>query len=260
MNYQKNSMKEDTASKWQAKKLFFSLLGIALLFLTWLLYFTHPFWEAADAAFYHFVNGFIKKSTYWQNFWAISNHSITDWFHDLVMLFFFVAYIARKSEKSYAKKIVELVFFAAVVTFTVLFINRFLCLDVLEIKRKSPTMIYELSTHLSQKVTWLKIKDKSVVTFPGDHGTTALLFTLFTFHLMGKRAGILALLYNFYWQLPRLVTGCHWLTDIIMGSFVISTFMTSICIYTPLKESVTDLLSRPFDRKRKEESLDLKSS
>lgn len=260
MNYAKTTMQEQTVPKWQTKKLLLTLVGLAVLFLSWLLYYTHPFWEAADIAFFNFVNGFIAKSPFWQNFWAISNHNLTDWFHDIVMLCFFVAYITKKSDKTVAKKIAEIVFFGALVAFTVLFINRYLCLDFFEIKRKSPTMVYELSTHLSHKVTWLKIKDNSVVTFPGDHATVALLFTLFTFHLMGKRAGILALFYNFYWQLPRLVTGCHWLTDIVMGSFVIATFVTSLSIYTPLKETVTDLISRPFDRKRKDESLDLKSS
>lgn len=252
-------MEKAQQQRWQLKKLGLILLGLSLLALSWLLYYTHPFWEAADIAFFNFVNGFIKKNPLWQNFWAISNHNLMDWFHDIVMLFFFILYVVKKSEKSTAKKIAEVVFFGILVAFTVLFINRFLCLDVFEIKRKSPTMIYEFSTHLSEKVKWLKIKDNSVVTFPGDHGTTALLFTLFTFHLMGKRAGCLAFLYNIYWQLPRLVTGCHWLTDIVMGSFIISAFMTSISIYTPLKESITDLLSRPFEKK-KDKSLDLKSS
>ena len=245
--------------KWQLKKLLLVICGLSALFLSWLFYFTHPFWEAADVAFFTFVNGFIKKSSFWQNFWAISNHNLTDWFHDVVMLAFFTMYILKKSEKSTPKKVAEVVFFAVVVGATVLLINRYLCLEVLEIKRKSPTVVFDWATRLSHKVTWLKVKDNSIVTFPGDHGTTALLFTLFTFHLMGKRAGLLAFIYNLYWQFPRLVTGCHWLTDIVMGSFVISAFVTSLCIYTPLKEKLTDLLSRPFEKK-KDKSLDLKSS
>ena len=94
-----------------------------------------------------------------------------------------------------------------------------------------------------------------MTSYPGDHGTTAIMFTMCVFHLMGFRAGLLAFFYNIYWQLPRLVTGCHWLTDIIMGSVVISTAVMSWIIYSPLKEWVTDLISNFFRKEKEKRSI-----
>jgi Kdo2-lipid A phosphotransferase len=236
--------------QWHTKKLLLSHAVILLLLMSWFFYFTHPFWEAADYYFYRFVSSFIEKDQFWQNFWAISNHSLTDWFHDIVVLFFFGAYIVKKSEKSVAKKIWEIIFFAILIGGSILLINRYLCLTVLHIQRKSPSMIYDFGTNLSQTVPWLKVKSSSITSYPGDHGSFAILFTMCVFHLMGFRAGILAFAYSIYWQLPRLVTGCHWFTDVIMGSFVISTFVMTWVIHTPLKEWITDLLSNLFKREK----------
>lgn len=241
---------EITRPRWDLKKLLLSHALIALLLLSWFFYFTHPFWETMDYYFYRFVSGFIEKNPFWQGFWAISNHNLTDWFHDIVVLFFFGSYILKKNEKSVAKKIWEVLFFAVLIGATILFINRYLCLDVFKIQRKSPSMIYNFGTNLSQVLPWIKVKGSSVTSYPGDHGTMAILFTMCVFHLMGFRAGVLAFLYNIYWQLPRLVTGCHWFTDVIMGSFVISTFAMSWVIYSPLKEWVTNLLSSFFEKEK----------
>ena len=244
-----------TSSRWQSKKLLLSHVIILLLLGTWIWGFTHSFWAHMDYIFYRFVNGFIQTSAFWQGFWAMSNHNLTDWFHDIVMLCFFSAYVLKKDDKTVAKKIVEVIFFALIIAFTILFINRYLCLDVFHIRRKSPSMIYDFTVNLSQKLSWIKVKGHSVTSYPGDHGTTALLFTMCVFHLMGFRAGVLAFLYNIYWQLPRLVTGCHWFTDVIMGSFVIASFVMTWVLHTPLKEWVTDLLSAPFTKQKKRDPL-----
>ncbi|MBM3191184.1 MAG: hypothetical protein FJZ63_00845 [Chlamydiae bacterium] len=236
---------------WQTKKLILSHILILALLGSWMWSMTHPFWDLMDYSFYRFVNGFIESSSFWQGFWAISNHNLTDWFHDIVMLGFFAVYLTRKDDKPLSKKIFEILLFACIIAFTVLFINRYLCLDVFHIRRKSPSMVYDFAVNLSQKISWIKVKGRSITSYPGDHGTTALLFTMCITHLMGKKAGCLAFLYNIYWQLPRLVTGCHWFTDVIMGSFVISSFVMNWALYTPLKEWVTDILSSPFVKAKK---------
>jgi hypothetical protein len=245
--------KEYTEPQWQIKKLLLSCGCILILLASWLWYGTHPFWEAIDYYFYRFVCGFIEKDLFWQTFWAVSNHNLTDWFHDIVVLIFFGAYIFKKSEKSLAKKIWEVLFFFFWIGMTIVIINRYFCLDVLHIQRKSPSMVYDFGAHLSQVVPWVKFKTHSIASYPGDHGTFAILFTMCVFHLMGFRAGVLAFLYNIYWQLPRLVTGCHWFTDVIMGSLVISIFAMSLAIYTPLKEWVTQLLCHLVRKRKKEE-------
>lgn len=233
-------------NEWHLKKL--ALCHIAALFLlfSWCLHITHPFWETWDISFYRALTGLIDKNHPAQIFWAISNHNLTDWFHDIVMLLFFGIYLTKKTEKSLSFKIAELIFFALLMGFTIILINRYLCLDVLHIQRKSPSLICDFAINLSQKVEWIKVKNHSVTSYPGDHGTTAILFAMSMWHLLGRRAGIMASIYSIYWILPRLITGCHWLTDVIMGSLVISMVVMSWAIYTPWKNLSSYFMSLLF--------------
>lgn len=218
-----------------SKKLVISFSFVILLLLSWLLTATHSIWEFFDKHFFFWVNSFIKTSSFWQNFWAIASHNITDWFHDFVMVAFFLSYVFKKDGRSKSYKFSEVLFFSILLAVSIVIINRFIFTDLVHVNRKSPSLIYESTTYLSEKVRWLKVKDRSGESFPGDHGTTAILFVLIVFHLKGWKSGLVALIYSFYWQLPRLVTGSHWLTDLLMGSLTIAILVMSICIYTPFK-------------------------
>lgn len=232
------------------KKIILSFVFVSVLLLSWLWSYSHPFWEHIDRYFFLWVNSFIKTSYFWQNFWAISSHSFLDWIHDVVMILFFLSYIFKKDEKSKLYKFCEILFFAIIIAVSILIINRYIFTNLVHVNRKSPSLIYDSTTFLSEKVSWLKVKDRSTESFPGDHGTTAILFTLVIFHLKGVKSGLKALFYSFYWQLPRLVTGSHWLTDILMGSLTIAILIMSLCIYTPLKDLSASLIYFIFNRFR----------
>ena len=238
---------------WNLKKLTLCHLTALLLLLSWSLNITHSFWEEADISFYKMLTELIKDNYISQVFWAVSNHNLTDWLHDVVMLVFFAIYVTKKTDKPLKIKIAELVFFALLMGFTIILINRYLCLDVLHIQRKSPSLICDFAINLSQKVDWIKVKNHSVTSYPGDHGTTAILFAMCMWHLLGKRAGLIAFFYSIYWILPRLVTGCHWLTDVIMGSFVISIIVISWAIYTPFKSMSAWFISLLFKVEKNKE-------
>src|SRR6185369_8486193 len=110
---------------------------------------------------------------------------------------------------------------------TIYFINRKLFSSYLIIPRTSPTRVVEDSIRLSEMVPWLHVKDGSARSFPGDHGTTALLFSASYTILAGWRLGIIALLYGAFLCLTRLITGAHWLSDVIVGSGCIAIFVLS---------------------------------
>jgi membrane-associated phospholipid phosphatase len=92
----------------------------------------------------------------------------------------------------------------------------------------------------------MSIKDGSSKSFPGDHGTTALLFAASFTYLAGWRLGLLACFYAAFLCLPRLITGAHWLSDIVVGSGSITLFFMAWAIYTPLFKRVTELFSKGF--------------
>ena len=237
-------------NSWNIKKLSLSYLLCVFLLLSWFFTPSELVWTKIDIAFFKQVNSFISTSAFWQGFWAISNHNISDWLHDVVMLSFFALYLFKKSDKALSYKISELVFFCLLMGFTIILINRYLCLDVLHIQRHSPSLVCDFTIRLSEKVQWIKTKGQSFTSYPGDHGTTAIMFAMCIWHMMGKKAGRLAACYSIYWILPRLVTGCHWLTDVMMGSFVIALLVTSFAIYTPFKNLACYGINSIFKRKK----------
>jgi membrane-associated phospholipid phosphatase len=235
---------------WNVKKLSLSYLLCLFLLLSWFFGPSKAVWDEIDIVFFKFVNQFIASSSFWQGFWALANHNIFDWFHDVVMLAFFIQYMVKKNEKQTSYKISEGVFFCLLGGFTIILINRYLCLDILHIQRHSPSLVCDFTIRLSEKVQWIKTKGQSFTSYPGDHGTTAIMFAMCIWHLMGKKAGKIASCYAVFWLMPRLVTGCHWFTDVIMGSLVIAILVSSFAIYTPFKNLACHSLNYIFQRKK----------
>ncbi len=254
MNATNSKLKTNNSLK--LKKLIAAFSFVALLLFSWLFTKTHPMWEFCDKHFFFWVNSFIRTSSFWQNFWAIASHSVLDWVHDLVMILFFLTYVFKKDEKTRLYKFAEVLFFSIIVAVSILYINRYLLTDIIAVNRKSPSLIYDATTYLSEKVRWLKVKDRSSESYPGDHATQAIFFILIIFHLKGWKSGLKALVYSFYWQLPRLVTGSHWLTDILMGSLTIATLVMSICIYTPFKKGCVAVIHFLLSKLRPEKKAD----
>src|SRR5690348_7894415 len=83
------------ADAWKKKQLvFFNVLVVVLL---WSLFSpaVKIFWETLDVAFFKAINSTLRDSPRWQLFWALANHKLADWVEDLLVLGFFIAYVAR---------------------------------------------------------------------------------------------------------------------------------------------------------------------
>ena len=156
-----------------------------------------------------------------------------DYIHDLVMLTFFIFSIKWADQALRLRKVAELIFSVLLIAFTICIVNGLIFPEFIHISRKSPTMVDKTAFRLSSVIDWIKVKDHSRKSFPGDHATTAILFASLIFHLMGRRAGFLATLYAIFFCLPRLITGAHWLTDNLIGSGTIAILMTSLAFGTP---------------------------
>lgn len=213
------------------KKLLVNFGFFFIVYLSWLSPVTRPFWDVIDTKSYLFFNSWIQHSSFLRNFWAMMNHGLTDWLFDVVMLAFVLMFIFQeKTGKSLRSiKILLCVIFCA---FVILSINRYLISELFHVRRLSPSLVVDGGMRLSHEVHWLKIKETHHACFPGDHGTTALLFSLVIFYLMGNRMGLLALLVAIFFCLPRLIVGAHWLTDIAIGSFSIALLSLSLFFHT----------------------------
>lgn len=222
--------------KWNFKKLFIPSAVIFLLFMSWITPFFRPFWDAIDSTTFYYLNTWVQKSRFWQNFWAFTGTRTMDWIHDLVMLLFFSFGIKKASQAFKARKIAELIFTILFIALIISIVNGILFPEFIHLPRKSPTMIDRGAFRLSSVIEWTKVKDHSRKSFPGDHATTAICFTCFIYYFMGFRSGLLATFYAIFFCLPRIIVGAHWLTDILIGSALISITTTSFLMGSPLSQ------------------------
>lgn len=232
--------------KWKWKTLLFCHALVAILMITLFLPSTKGFWEVIDIAFFKFVNGSLEGRPNWQLFWALANHKLADWVEDLCVIIFFVIYVKQATRSLRARKIAELLFCILYIAAIIYFVNRLFFRENFNIPRLSPTLVVDSSIRLSDHISWLHIKDDSSKSFPGDHGTTALLFAASFSYLAGWRLGILATLYGAFLCMPRLITGAHWFSDVIVGSGSITLLFLSWAFCTPLFQRTVNQIERFF--------------
>lgn len=231
---------------WKLKLLLLWHIIAALLFASLFWPLTKEYWDVIDVAFFKWINSSLRDRPSWQLFWALANHKLADWIEDLCVLCFFIVYVKRAHKTLRAYRISQLLFCVFYIGAIIYFINRMLFRETLNIPRLSPTLVVDESVHLSDEITWMSIKDDSSKSFPGDHGTTALLFAASFSYLAGWRLGILAALYAAFLCMPRLITGAHWLSDVLVGSGTITIVFLSWAFCTPLCERISTLFERFF--------------
>lgn len=228
---------------WRRSPLFLgNLIALCLMVsLFWPL--TGRYWQTLDMAFFRWCNGLLVGRPMLQLFWALANHKLADWVVDLIVLLFFVAHVKRGAPEK-KQRIAEVLFCIGYIACIVYFINLLLFRENLSIPRVSPTYTVKECVRLSQQVPWLLVKDSSPKSFPGDHGTTALLFAAFYATFAKRTLGLLACFYAIFLCLPRLITGAHWLSDILVGSGSIALFFYSWAFFTPLAGKTISLIMR----------------
>jgi membrane-associated phospholipid phosphatase len=230
--------------KWQLFKLMLALFGIGLAAFSLTLPWTGQVWRAIDTLFFNIANGSLRDHPTWQLFWAIANHKIADWIEDIAFLGFWVAYIRTIPRGQRLRGLAELLFSILLIGATIFFINKSLFRESLVIPRASPTLVIDSAVWLSKEIPWMEIKDFSPTSFPGDHGTTAILFAATLSRYANRRISIYAWIYSIFLCLPRLMTGAHWLSDLAVGGAGIALLSLSIAYYTPLEKSLIDLFEK----------------
>ncbi len=112
--------------------------------------------------------------------------------------------------------------------------------------RDSPSLVLKSTCLLSESVPWLKVKESSHWSFPSDHAFIILQWASFMFVFAGYRIGILALLTSTFFILPRLFSGAHWLSDVVVGSLPLALIVVSWARYTPVYRICVDMLCTIF--------------
>ena len=173
-----------------------------------------------------------------------------DWIHDVFMLLFFFFFIKTSHSSLKRQKIASLIFSALFIALVISLVNGILFPEFIKISRNSPTVVDKEAFRLSTIVEWIKVKDHSSKSFPGDHATTATLFACLIFHLFGWKFGLFAVGYAIFFCLPRLVVGAHWFTDILIGSTLIATITSSLAFGTPFASKCIQFIEKIIWRKK----------
>ncbi len=231
-----NRSKTSFLTKIDYKSLIFLHLFVAAGICSLFYILSHHPYTYLDEKCFRLLNGWVENSFFWQNFWAMANHRLADWVEDVCFLIFFYFVIKSCPKAERIRKAAECIFLVLFCASMNLLANELLFRELLNIKRNSPTLIFDSFTNLSAKITWLKVKVKSPKSFPGDHATLALSFIVGFLYVARHniKITVAAILYGLFLCLPRLVVGAHWITDIMIGSGSIVLIFFGWAFCTPL--------------------------
>lgn len=198
-------------------------------------------WLAIDTFTFKTLNAHLISPSA-KKFWAVCSLKYSEFLLDGVLFTLFTIYII-KGPKERLRRLSEVIVLVIAVATIIAGVNKHIIPNVLHVSRRSPTAVFE-KTHRIKNVLETRVKDRSLSSFPADHGTTAMFLATFCFTFLGWRYGIFGTIYGAFYAAPRLVSGAHWLTDMLMGSAVIVLLAWSYLFGTPLFNTLTNQLLR----------------
>lgn len=238
------------AIRWQKRRLMILLYVVAMLIGSWFFPPTRAIWAVIDREMYFALNHLITKTMNLHLFWAFCNTRANDWVFDVVMLVFFLTYIFSPPNEKRKERVVIITIAILTMLFIFAFINRLIFHHILTIYRESPAMVFQEGRRISDLVTSIHVKEMAHNSYPGDHGTTACSFITMTAFTMGrKRAFVAVLLATPLLIMPRMVSGAHWFSDVIMGSFLIVIIPSTLIFCSPIFPYLTQTFFRIYFKK-----------
>ncbi len=228
-------MQKNKISHWN-KGILIAWFLVAILIASWIIPITRLFWNYLDAMTYLSLHSFFLQTDFSQKFWAIMNSRIADNTSHAIFILIFLRYIFIPNGQLLKKRIFKVIYVLLAVVLSVL-LSKGIQSEIsnhFSIKRDSPSLVLGYDVALSKVLPGLEnVKDSSQRSFPGDHAMTLCLLCGFIFWLTRsfflRSVGLLAML---FFIVPRLISGGHWLTDLIMGSFPIAIF--ALAMWTSL--------------------------
>jgi len=188
-------------------------------------------WDALDEFAFFFLNGMLADNQPMAVFWALANNRAFDLAPALVFLALFWRYMAAGGPED---RLLERVAGCGLFIVYVVIVTQILDQIILNYARVSPSLVMEPVHRISEMVPWMRTKDSSTHSFPGDHGTVSILFSICLIHCFGKRAVLWGIGLVLLSILPRMVSGAHWLTDVTVGSLLLVLLPLAVVFATPL--------------------------
>ena len=197
---------------------------------------TRHLWQMFDSSIYTWCNTSVAYHPIQRVFWAFANIKITDLFGAFFLGGCFFIYIREVDGYERRKRVAHLLYALVWFEITILLSKQCLnpILDHLRLWRRSPSLVLSDGFALSKLVSWRKIKDHAYSSFPGDHATIVFLWCSFLWFFAGRARGLLAFCCCPLFLLPRVISGAHWASDIVVGSAAIVILAMTVATYPPL--------------------------
>lgn len=222
--------------------LFFALLLLA----SWFFAPTAKLWAAFDHWAFFALNDSLRAKPITQIFWALANVRLADLFGATFILGFSLLYVFDKGKEAAISRLAQLFYYLIWFELGMLFLKELLfhILVAANFLRESPTIVFSNTVLLSEAVPWLKIKDASRWCFPSDHAFIVLQWSGFMWVYAGWRLGLPAFISSWFFILPRLFAGAHWISDVLVGSLPIALVFVAHACFTPIYSFAMRYLER----------------
>lgn len=206
-----------------------------LLVLSWLISPLRAGWDSLDRALFWAANHSLGHQTIWDGLWALSNHRLFDLVGAVCMAGIF-AWSGRQQGQAGGFSLLSRALIGALVGLTA----QALIHELISMKRASPALVFTDAQRLSELIPWIKSKDASKGSFPGDHGLVLLTLSFYGWGYLTRKARWAAAGAVVVFSLPRVMSGAHWPTDIFVG--FVSLALIAMGLYCGLG------LNRPINR------------
>lgn len=233
--------------RWRCRGLIACNAIALILFASWLWPPARLWWDRVDTAAFQLLNAPLAGSAVWARVWGVCNMRPVDLGFGLIMLCMMI-----KANWIYSAAEVRRALYAFLAILALLLLLRVGPLNelvnALHWQRASPSLTVEGAVRLTVLFPdWVRdwhMKDASGRSFPGDHASILLLWALFlSAAARGWRRWLvwgLAVLFI----LPRLVSGAHWLSDVLVGGVFLCLVATGWGLYTPYAARACSLMER----------------
>lgn len=221
-------MEQPTKLKW----LLMAWAFACLLFASWLFPATRALWDQLDSGTFYLLNGSLASGKTWQIFWAVTNWRPFDTIAALLILIVSFSWIYKSPLSDRLNHLSGLTLLLVMIIATRLVVAAIL--QAVDYDRFSPSIVLQPSIRLNAMFDWIETKDYHKHSFPGDHGYVVISTIAFFFIKAGKRWGYTALILFTPFMIPRLVSGAHWLTDILIGSTTMVLISLPLLMATPI--------------------------
>lgn len=200
---------------------------------------TAGWWNSLDGAIFHWCNIRLPEPGFWQKVWAITNWRSFDLVGACLIGGLLLAWMRAPAQKRIESRLAAILAFA-VLMLVVREVQDFTA-DTIGYYRFSPTE-FPGAVKLSELVSWIKTKDASARSFPGDHAFVLFATTGFLRIVGGRWRGWSAAAMLVSLVVPRIVVGAHWFTDVAVGGTGMAVATLMLGYSTPLAALIGGLI------------------